>query len=84
MGFSEEFRKPTNMEDRLSGKKRPRMEGQETATQKCCCCEKCDFRFQEIIALKQELNDKIHELNNLIQSIHYRFNEKGSSLSYIS
>jgi hypothetical protein len=74
------------MDNRLSGKKRPRPEdnSQSTIIQKCCCCEKCEFRFHEIIALKQELNDKIHELNNLIQSIHYRFNESGSKLSYIS
>jgi hypothetical protein len=52
-------------------------------TYKCHDCEKCDFYYEEIIALKQELNDKIYELNKLIESIHNRFNETGDMLSYI-
>ena len=52
-------------------------------TNKCRCSDECEFYYQEIITLKQELNDKIHELNKLIESIHNRFNETGDMLSYI-
>ncbi len=40
--------------------------------------------FQEVEILKQQLNDKIYELNKLIESINYRFNDKGTLLSYIT
>ena len=51
-----------------------------------CCrhCEKCQHTFQEVAVLKQQLNDKIYELNKLIESINYRFNDKGDLMSYIS
>lgn len=73
------------METSVCGKKRQRSVlnlTEQIAT--CNCCEECNYRFQEILSLKQELNDKIYELNNLIQSIHNRFNEQGQMLSYIN
>lgn len=65
----------------LSGRKRPRQE-----EEKYCCtqCEKCQYMFHEVAILKQQLNDKINELNRLIESLNYRFNDKGNMLSYIS
>ncbi len=65
----------------LSGKKRPR---QEEMSYCCETCEKCQYMFQEVALLKQDLNDKLIELNRLIESINYRFNDKGNMLSYIS
>ncbi len=65
----------------LSGKKRPR---QEEMAYCCETCEKCQYMFQEVAILKQDLNDKLIELNKLIESINYRFNDKGNMLSYIS
>jgi hypothetical protein len=67
------------MNSTLSGKKRKRSESPLI----CTHCEICEYRFNEIILMKQSLNDKIYELNKLIDSIHYRFNEKGDMLSYI-
>jgi hypothetical protein len=69
------------MNESLSGRKRPRPQENESC---CDACEKCQYMFQEVTTLKQELNDKIYELNKLIESINYRFNDKGTLLSYIS
>jgi hypothetical protein len=65
----------------LSGRKRPRPEENKNCSE---ASEKCQYMFQEVAILKQQLNDKIHELNKLIESINYRFNDKGTLLSYIS
>jgi hypothetical protein len=67
------------MNSNFSGKKRKRSESPLI----CKHCELCEYRFNEIILMKEALNDKIYELNKLIESIHYRFNEKGDILSYI-
>ena len=50
----------------------------------CHHCEYCTQRHQELIDLKIQINDRINELNRLLESINYRFNEKGSMLTYIS
>lgn len=78
----------------FSGRKRPRSEDPLTPPyfrtdngepEYCCTeCEKCQYMFREVAELKQQLNDKINELNRLIESINYRFNDKGTMLSYIS
>ena len=69
------------MDERMSGKKRPRPDD----IRYCCNeCDKCQHIFQEVTILKKQLNDKINELNHLIESINYRFNDKGYLLSYIS
>jgi hypothetical protein len=67
------------MNSALSGKKRKR----SPTPALCNHCEICEYKYNEILLMKQELNDKIYELNKLIESIHYRFNEKGDMLSYI-
>jgi len=65
----------------LSGRKRPR---QDNANSCCIECEKCQHMFHEVDLLKQQLNEKIAELNRLIESIHYRFNDKGQLMSYLT
>jgi hypothetical protein len=65
----------------LSGRKRPR---HDDGIYCCIQCEKCQYMFQEVAILKQQLNEKIEELNHLIESINYRFNDKGELMSYIS
>jgi hypothetical protein len=50
----------------------------------CIHCEECKNRHTELTHTIQCLNDRIHELNKIIEYINIRFNETASTLSYIS
>lgn len=49
----------------------------------CSHCNDCQLRHNELMELKIQINERMSELNKIIDEINYRFNERGNNLSYI-
>ncbi len=60
------------------------MKKHEPDTPICPHCEKCAERHDRVLTIIQYLNDRIYELNKLIEESNLRYNERGNTLSYIS